>query len=176
MWQVVDPASGALSVDQATDRSTPPRSSQWAVEKPWCQRHLPRRRKPQGCDPLADTEWCRNSGRNEIESGSRCRHRVRRSSAPHRAHLLFRKSCAEMESGTGAALARLTGHRYTRSDSPMVITRSEPQWHCPVRSTGILLFRSSSQFGRSHRLRSSHFERRCSGCHCTHEGWSQDVL
>lgn len=87
MRQVVDSASGArsLSVDQATDRSTPPRSSQWAVEKPWCQRHLPRRRKPQGCDPLPDTEWCRNSGRNEIESGGRCRRHARRSSTPHQA-------------------------------------------------------------------------------------------
>ena len=139
MWQVVDPASGALSVDQATDRSTPPRSSQWAVEKPWCQRHLPRRRKPQGCDPLADTEWCRNSGRNEIESGSRCRHCVRRSSAPHRAAPAlsdklrrngkrYRCGAGTPDSGTGTP----------EPVHPWAITRSAAQWHCPVLSIDLL--------------------------------------
>ena len=38
-----------------------------------------------GCGPLPNRGWCRNSGRNEIGCGNRCRRRARRSSACRRA-------------------------------------------------------------------------------------------
>ena len=37
-----------------------------------------------GCGPLPNRGWCRNSGRNEIGCGNRCRRRARRSSARRR--------------------------------------------------------------------------------------------
>ena len=58
---------------------------------------------------------------------------------PIEPHLLFRISCAEMESGTGAALARLTvaqvhPSRFTRGQ----LLESAAQWHCPVLSIDLL--------------------------------------
>src|SRR5947209_20556943 len=51
-------------------------------------------------------------------------------------HLLFRKRRAEMEGRAGAtltslAIAPINPIRFTRA-----ITRSEPQWHFPIRSIG----------------------------------------
>jgi len=50
-----------------------------------CRMHRPRHHRPLGCGPLPNREWCRNSGRNEIECGNRCRRRARRSFARRRA-------------------------------------------------------------------------------------------
>src|SRR5215831_2731558 len=59
---------------------------------------------------------------------------------PIEPHLLFRISCAEMESGTGAALARPdSGTGTPEPVHPWAITRSAPQWHCPVLSIDLLL-------------------------------------
>ena len=76
------PVGGGPSsaVGRAKDASTPPRSSRWAVKMPMCRTHPPRLRRPLGCDPLPNKGWCRNSGKNEIGCGNRCRRRARRSS------------------------------------------------------------------------------------------------
>ena len=47
----------------------------------------PRPRRPPSCGPLPNKRCCRNSGKNEIESGSRCPRRARRSFARRRAAL-----------------------------------------------------------------------------------------
>jgi hypothetical protein len=87
MWPVVGLTGDGRSsaAGRATYTSTPPRSSRWAAERPMCQTRPPRLRRPLGCGPLPNRAWCRNSGRNEIECDSRCRRRVRRPSAGHRA-------------------------------------------------------------------------------------------
>ena len=84
---VVGPADGVPSsaVGQATDASTPPRSSRWAVEMPTCRTHPLRLHRPPGCNP--NKGWYGNLGKNEIECGTRCRRRARRPSGRSRAAL-----------------------------------------------------------------------------------------
>lgn len=67
------------------DALSPPRSSRWAVERLTRRMHPPRPRRPLGCGPLPNKASCRNSDKNEIGCGSRCRHRAHRSSARRRA-------------------------------------------------------------------------------------------
>jgi hypothetical protein len=85
--QAVGSAGGApcSPVGRATGTSTPPRSSRWAAKRPTCRTHLLQPRRPLGCGLLPNKAWCRNSGRNEIESDNRCRRRARKSSAHRRA-------------------------------------------------------------------------------------------
>ncbi len=55
------------------------------AERPMCQTRPQLPRRPQGCGLPPNRACCRNSGRNEIESDSRCRHRARKPSAHRRA-------------------------------------------------------------------------------------------
>jgi len=86
-WSVVGPVGGGPSsaVGRARDASTPPKSSRWGAEIPMGRTHPLRLRRPLGYGPLPNKGWCRNSGKNEIGCGNRCRHRARRSSARRRA-------------------------------------------------------------------------------------------
>src|ERR1700739_2519071 len=70
--------------------------------------HLPLPGRPLGYDPPPNRAYCRSWGRSEIECDGRYRHHGLDLALSIEPHLLFRKTCAEMESGTGAALARLT--------------------------------------------------------------------
>ena len=87
MWQAVGPACGdpSLPADRAMRTSIPPRSSRWAAQTRRCQKRRLRLRRQQGCGLLPSTACCRSSGRNEIECGSRCRHRGHRSSVRRQA-------------------------------------------------------------------------------------------
>src|SRR5215831_18148919 len=103
MWRVVDPASGARSlvVDQATNRSTPPRSSRWAVES---------RRIERTNFYSADRRVAISF---PIDRGPAIRAKVKSNAITavgislvdflltHQSHLLFRISRTEMESGAG---------------------------------------------------------------------------
>jgi Protein of unknown function (DUF1488) len=53
----------------------------------------------------------------------------------------------------------LQWHKYTRSGSPVAITRREPQWHCPIRSM-VRPHLIQRQFGRSSWVPSSRFDKR----------------
>ena len=53
-------------------------------------------------------------------------------------HPLFRIAGTKMESGASAALACLAVAQINPIGSPVAITRSEPQWHCPIRSIDLL--------------------------------------
>ena len=82
MGRAVGPACGdpSLPAGRAIRTSILPRSSRWAAQRPTCQTR-PLRLRRQGCGLPPNRGCCRSSGRNEIECGSRCRHRGHRSSA-----------------------------------------------------------------------------------------------
>jgi hypothetical protein len=109
-WPVVGPVGGGPSsaVGRAKDTSTLPRSSRWAARKPRYQKHPPPLRTPQDCGLLPNKACAAIRAEMKSNSVTAVGIALVDLPLPIEPHLLFRKSCAEMESATGAALARLT--------------------------------------------------------------------